>query len=300
MTRNPWNVKQGSSGSSAGSASSVVAGLVGFAIGTETLGSIVSPCTRCGASGLRPTFGRVSRAGCMTLSWTMDKLGPICRSMEDCALVFRAIHGSDPADAAAVDRSFHWPPNVDLRKLRVGYVEGKKAVTDRKELQVLKDLGVQLVPIALPDKYPVDALQCILNAEAATAFDDVTRKGITEGLNLWTGTFRMGEFIPAVEYIRANRVRTLLMREMEKVFEKVDLYVYGNDLFITNFTGHPTAVLPNGLVKAGDVEVPTAITFTGKLYGETELLAVAHAYQNATGHHLKRPPMDKVTAEKKG
>jgi Asp-tRNA(Asn)/Glu-tRNA(Gln) amidotransferase A subunit family amidase len=303
MTRNPWNVKQGSSGSSAGSASATVAGLVGFAIGTETLGSIVSPCTRCGASGLRPTFGRVSRAGCMTLAWTMDKLGPICRSIEDCALVFRAIHGSDPADAAAVDRPFHWPPSVDLKSLRVGYVETKRAVADRKELQVLKDLGVKLVPITMPDKYPVDALQCILNAEAATAFDDVTRKGITEGLNLWTNTFRAGQFVPAVEYIRANRVRTLLMREMEKVFEKVDLYVYGNDLVITNFTGHPTAVMPNGFTKSGGVDVPTAITFTGKLYGETELLAVAHAYQNATGHHLKHPPMDQVTpenAEKKG
>jgi Asp-tRNA(Asn)/Glu-tRNA(Gln) amidotransferase A subunit family amidase len=303
MTRNPWNVKQGSSGSSAGSASSVVAGLVGFAIGSETLGSIVSPCTRCGASGLRPTFGRVSRAGCMTLAWTMDKLGPICRSIEDCALVFRAIHGSDPADAAAVDRPFHWPPNVDLKSLRVGYVETKRAVADRKELQVLKELGVKLVLITMPDKYPIDSLGCILNAESATAFDNVTRKGITEGLNLWTNTFRAGQFIPAVEYIRANRVRTLLMREMEKLFEKVDLYVGGNDLVITNYTGHPTAVMPNGFVKSGDVEVPTAITFTGKLYGETELLAVAHAYQNATGHHLKHPPMDRVTvenAEKKG
>jgi Asp-tRNA(Asn)/Glu-tRNA(Gln) amidotransferase A subunit family amidase len=303
MTRNPWNVKQGSSGSSAGPASAVVAGLVGFAIGSETLGSIVSPCTRCGASGLRPTFGRVSRAGCMTLAWTMDKLGPICRSIEDCALVFHAIHGSDPLDSAAVDRPFHWPPTVDLKSLRVGYVEGKKTVADRKELQVLKDLGVKLVPITMPDKYPVDAMHCILTAEAATAFDDLTRKGITEGLNLWTGSFRAGQFIPAVEYIRANRVRTLLMREMEKLFEKVDLYVGGNDLVITNFTGHPTAVLPNGLRKVDDVEVPTAITFTGRLYGETELLTVAHLYQNATGHHLKRPPMDKVTpenAEKRG
>jgi len=300
MTRNPWNVKQGSSGSSAGSASATVAGLVGFAIGTETLGSIVSPCSRCGASGLRPTFGRVSRAGCMTLAWTMDKLGPIGRSIEDCALVFRAIHGSDPADAAAVDRPFHWPPTVDLKSLRVGYVEGKRAVADRKELQVLKDLGVKLVPIALPTKYPADALTCILNAEAATAFDDLTRKGITEGLNLWTNTFRAGQFIPAVEYIRANRVRTLLMRDMEKLFETVDLYVGGNDLVITNFTGHPTAVLPNGFTKAGEVEVPTAITFTGRLYGETELLTVAHLYQNATGHHLKHPPMDRVTAEDAG
>jgi Asp-tRNA(Asn)/Glu-tRNA(Gln) amidotransferase A subunit family amidase len=303
MTRNPWNVKQGSSGSSAGSASSVVAGLVGFAIGSETLGSIVSPCSRCGASGLRPTFGRVARTGCMTLSWTMDKLGPIARSIEDCALVFAAIHGPDGLDAAAVDRPFRWPLNRDLRSLRVGYVEGKKAVADRKELQVLKDLGVKLVPIQMPDKYPTDSLSCILTAEAATAFDDLTRKGVTEGIGQWVGSFRSGQFIPAVEYLRAQRVRTLLMREMQSVFEKVDLYVGGNDLVITNHTGHPTAVLPNGFGKAGDVEVPTAITFTGRLYGESELLAVAHAYQQATGHHLKRPPMDKVTAaegDKKG
>ena len=297
MTRNPWNVKQGSSGSSAGPASAVVAGLVGFAIGSETLGSIVSPCTRCGASGLRPTFGRIARTGCMTLSWTMDKLGPIARSIEDCALVFGAIHGSDGLDAAAVDRPYRWPMNRDLRSLRVGYVEGKKDVADRKELQVLKGLGVKLVPIAMPDKYPADALGCILTAEAAAAFDDLTRQGVTEGIGAWAGTFRSGEFIPAVEYLRAQRVRTLLMREMEAVFEKVDLYVGGNDLVITNHTGHPTAVLPNGFVKAGDAEVPTAITFTGRLYGETELLAVAHAYQQATGHHLKRPPMEKVTAE---
>ena len=301
MTRNPWNVKQGSSGSSAGSASAVVAGLVGFAIGTETLGSIVSPCTRCGASGLRPTFGRVSRAGCMALAWTMDKLGPICRSIEDCALVFGAIHGADGQDAAAVDRPFRWPSERPLKELRVGYFEGKKDVADRKELGVLKDLGVQLVPVQLPDKYPAGDLRIILTAEASAAFDDLTRRGVTEGLNTWPGSFREGEYIPAVEYIRANRVRTLLMREMERLFEKVDLYVdlgpIFRDLTITNLTGHPTAVLPNGFNKSGDVETPTAIAFTGRLFGETDLLVVAHAYQQATGHHLKRPPMDRVTPE---
>jgi Asp-tRNA(Asn)/Glu-tRNA(Gln) amidotransferase A subunit family amidase len=302
QTRNPWNVKQGSSGSSAGSASAAVAGLVGFAIGSETYGSIVSPCTRCGASGLRPTFGRVSRHGCMTLSWTMDKLGPICRSIEDCALVLGAIHGADGLDAAAVDRPFRWPCPRELRTLRVGYVEGKKEAKERNELQVLKDLGVKLVPIKMPDKYPVE-ISTILNAESAAAFDDLTRQGVSEGIGSWAVTFRLGQFIPAVEYIRANRVRTLLMREMETVFEQVDLYVGGGDLAITNLTGHPTAVMPNGFTKMKDADVPTAITFTGRLFGETELLAVAHAYQQAVGHHLKRPPMDKVTvenAEKKG
>jgi Asp-tRNA(Asn)/Glu-tRNA(Gln) amidotransferase A subunit family amidase len=299
MTRNPWNPKQGSSGSSAGSASSVVAGLVGFAIGSETLGSIVSPCTRCGASGLRPTFGRVSRQGCMTLSWSMDKLGPIARSVEDCALVFGAIHGADGLDAAAVDRPFSWPCGRDVRDLRVGYVEGQGGM-DRAELKVLKDLGVKLVAIKLPDKLPVSALRLILNVEAGTAFDELTRKGIKDGIGTWQRTFQRAQFVSAVEYLRAQRIRTLLMEEMNKMMDAVDLYVGGNDLLITNLTGHPTAVLPNGFRKTGDVETPTSITFTGRLFGETELLAVAHAYQQATGHHLKRPPMDKVTTENAG
>ncbi|MSR54382.1 MAG: amidase [Gemmataceae bacterium] len=301
MTRNPWNVKQGSSGSSAGSSSAVVAGLVGFAIGSETMGSIVSPCTRCGASGLRPTFGRISRAGCMTLSWTMDKLGPICRSMEDCALVLGAIHGADAGDAAAVDRPFNWPAKRELKAMKVGFVEGK-GDKERKELQTLRELGVTLVPIKLPDQYPAD-VQTILYAECAAAFDDLTRKGINEGIGTWANSFRFGQFIPAVEYIRANRIRTLLMREMETLFEKVDLYMNRDpyvDMAITNLTGHPTAVLPNGFTKQGDTETPTSITFTGRLYGETELLVVANAYQQATGHHLKRPPMEKATAANAG
>jgi len=232
----------------------------------------------------------------------MDKLGPICRSIEDCALVFGAIHGADGQDAAAVERPFRWPAERPLKDLRVGYFEGKKEVADRKELTVLKDLGAKLVPIQLPDKYPAGDLRIILTAEASAAFDDLMRKGVTEGLNSWPGTFREGEYIPAVEYIRANRVRTLLIREMERLFEKVDLYVQTAplDLTITNLTGHPTAVLPNGFAKTGDVETPTAITFTGRLYGETDLLAVAHAYQQATGHHLKRPPMDNATPENAG
>jgi Asp-tRNA(Asn)/Glu-tRNA(Gln) amidotransferase A subunit family amidase len=300
MTRNPWNPKQGSSGSSAGSASSVAAGLVGFAIGSETLGSIVSPCTRCGATGLRPTFGRVSRYGCMALSWSMDKLGPIARSVEDCALVFGAVHGFDGLDASAVDRPFAWPPRRDLKDLKVGYVEGRTDAKDRPELKVLREIGVQLVPIKLPDKYPVAPLRTILGTEASAAFDDLTRQGVSEGIGVWPRTFRNGEFVPAVEYLRANRVRSLVMQEMRAVMETVDLYVGGNDLLLANLTGHPTAVLPNGFTKLVGIDVPTSITFTGRLYGETELLAVAKAYQDATGHHLRRPPMDKLTAENAG
>jgi Asp-tRNA(Asn)/Glu-tRNA(Gln) amidotransferase A subunit family amidase len=295
ITRNPWNPKRGSSGSSAGSASATTAGLVGFALGTETLGSIVSPCRQCGATGLRPTFGRVSRHGCMSLAYTMDKVGPIARSVEDCALVFGVIHGFDGLDPSAVTRPFTWPPTRDLRTLQVGYVEGKVAAKDRPELRVLRDLGVQLQPIKLPEKYPVSALRIILGTEAAAVFDDLTRRGVTEGLNSWPAIFRQGQFVPAVEYLRANRIRSLLMQEMEQVMARVDVYVGGHDLLLANLTGHPTAVLPDGFRKADGVETPNAITFTGRLYGETELLAVAQAYQQATGFHLRRPPMERVT-----
>jgi Asp-tRNA(Asn)/Glu-tRNA(Gln) amidotransferase A subunit family amidase len=297
MTRNPWNPRRGSSGSSAGPGAATAAGLVGFSIGSETHGSIVSPSRVCGVTGLRPTFGRVSRHGCMTLSWSMDKLGPMCRSVEDCALVFAAIHGFDGLDASAVDRPFSWPPHRDLRSLRVGYVSEQGAVSERAELRVLRDLGVRLVPIKLPAKYPLGPLTLILDTEAAAVFDDLTRRGVTEGLNEWPRIFRKGEFVPAVEYLRANRIRTLVMREMEDMMSQVDLYVGGDDLLLTNLTGHPTIALPNGYRKSGEVELPTSITFTGRLYGETDLLAVAHAYQQATGHHLRRPPMEKVTPE---
>jgi Asp-tRNA(Asn)/Glu-tRNA(Gln) amidotransferase A subunit family amidase len=298
MTRNPWNPKQGSSGSSAGSSAATAAGLVGFALGSETLGSIVSPCTRCGVTGLRPTFGRVSRYGCMSLAWSMDKIGPIARSVEDCALVFGVIHGADGLDPTAVDRPFSWPLRRDLRTLRVGYVEGDKSVKEREELNVLRDLGVQLVPIKLPNQQPVGALRLILTVEASAAFDEITRQGITEGLNEWPRTFQRGQFIPAVDYLRANRIRTLLMQEMDEMMARVDLYVGGNDLLLANLTGHPTLVLPNGFQKRDDVETPLALTFTGRLYGEAELLAVGHAYQQATGFHLRHPPMDKLAAIK--
>jgi Asp-tRNA(Asn)/Glu-tRNA(Gln) amidotransferase A subunit family amidase len=315
VTKNPWNPKQGSSGSSAGSASATAAGLVGFALGTETLGSIVSPCTRCGATGLRPTFGRVSRYGAMALAWSMDKIGSIARSAEDCALVFNAIHGNDPKDASVVDSVFLWPPRRDVISLRVGYVpqlfeedrsrdvkdeEQKKLVretqeNERKTLEVLKGLGFKLTPIQLPDTYPVADIRFILDAEAAACFDDLTRSGkdallVRQNEDAWPNTFRKGQMIPAVEYIRANRIRTLVMQEMEKRMAEVDVYVtpaFGSvNLLLTNLTGHPQVVMPNGFRSNG---TPSSITFTGKLYGETELLAVARAYQAATDFHKKHP-----------
>jgi Asp-tRNA(Asn)/Glu-tRNA(Gln) amidotransferase A subunit family amidase len=327
-TNNPWNPEQGSSGSSAGSAAAVAAGAVPFALGSETIGSIISPCQQCSVTGLRPTFGRVSRQGCMTLAWSLDKIGPIARSVEDCALVLDAIHGADGIDATAVDQPFDGPPRRDLRELRVGYVQPADGQPERPEIGVLRELGVKLVPFTLPQGLPVDALRIMLNAESATVFDELTRQGITEGLNLWPGTFRQAQFIPAIEYLRAARVRTLLMRQMDEAISGLDLYVGGNDLMITNFTGHPTVVIPYGTRRAGgrrgrgrrgggegrggeaatrggqgesqttpqQPQQPGSITFTGRLFGESDLLAVAHAFQQATGDHLRRPPLEDLLA----
>ena len=291
-TKNPWNIKQGSSGSSAGTASSVAAGLVAFGLGSETLGSIVSPSTRCGVTGLRPTFGRVSRHGCMALCWSLDKIGPICRSVEDCALVFGAIHGTDGKDATVQDRPFNWPSELKLKDVSVGFVEGQFSADNRT---VLEGIGVKLVPIKLPYAIANQIVSMILDVESAAAFDDITRADVKEGIGMWGPTFRRGRFVSAVDYLKAQRARTLLMREMEKAIEKVDLYVGGNDLQITNLTGHPTVCLPNGF-QGGS---PTALTFTGRLFEEETLLAVAKAYQEATGHHLKRPPQETWVAEKK-
>lgn len=291
LTRNPWNTEEGSSGSSAGSASATAAGLVGFSLGSETLGSIVSPCRRCGASGLRPTFGRVSRQGCMSLAWSMDKIGPICRSIEDCALVFGTIQGPDGFDPTVVDRPFAWPTRRDLRTLRVGYFIDSAQATPADDLEVLRQLGVELVPIQLPSDLPAGALTIILDTEAAAVFDPLTRAGQMVGLNRWPQVFRKGQFIPAIEYLRANRVRTLLMRQMETLFEQVDAYIGGDDLVITNFTGHPTAILPRRFPEQNGKRTPQAVTFTGRLYDESTLLALAHAFQQATTGHLERPPL---------
>ena len=290
MTRNPWNPKEGSSGSSAGSASATAAGCVGFAIGSETTGSITSPCRRCGATGLRPTFGRVSRAGCMPLSWSLDKLGPITRAVEDCALIFDAIHGRDGIDATVVDRPFSWPATGSLSHLKVGYVKTSQPIEERPEIATLKQLGVQLVPITLPhEDMPVSAMTVILYAESADIFEHFTRTGDVDGMNSWPKLWRRAHFIPATEYLRAMRVRTLVMAEMAKVMETVDLYVGGDDVVLSNYTGHPTVSVPGGFKKRAGVEVPTATTFTGQLYGETNLLALSHAFQQATDFHLKRP-----------
>ncbi|MBI3365593.1 MAG: amidase [Ignavibacteriae bacterium] len=301
-TKNPWNLKQGSSGSSAGSASSTSAGLVAFAIGTETWGSIVSPSTRCGTTGLRPTYGRVSRTGAMALSWSMDKIGPICRTVEDCALVFNAIYGPDGLDQTLYDVPFNYNPNIEVGNLRIGYV--KSAFDSVKEnranndsvFAVLRSLGAKLIPIELP-KYPTNDLSIILSAEAAAAFDDLTRSGKDDLLvrqikDAWPNVFRTSRLIPAVEYIQANRIRYLVIQDMQRLMDTIDVYVVppfeGDNLLLTNLTGHPCVVLPNGFSKEG---TPTSITFMGRLFDEATLLAVSKKYQDATTYHLKHPKL---------
>jgi Asp-tRNA(Asn)/Glu-tRNA(Gln) amidotransferase A subunit family amidase len=302
-TRNPWDITKGSSGSSAGSASAVSAGLVPFAIGTETWGSIVSPSTVCGVTGLRPTYGRVSRTGAMALSWSMDKIGPICRNAEDLAIVFNEIYGQDSIDQTLYDVPFNYSNDVDLSKLKIGYLksdfdkEYDFHKNDSLTLKKLRELGAELIPVELP-KIDVTSLSFILSAEAAAAFDELTRtnqdkKLVRQIKNAWPNVFRSARFIPAVEYINANRIRSLLIGKMQDLMERVDVYLApsweGDNLLLTNLTGHPCIVLPNGFSEEG---TPTSINFMGKLFDEGTLIAVAKAYQDATDHHLKHPDLD--------
>jgi Asp-tRNAAsn/Glu-tRNAGln amidotransferase A subunit and related amidases len=358
ITRNPWNTRQGSSGSSAGPASATAAGCVAFSIGSETLGSISSPSTRCGCTGLRPTFGFVPRTGAMALSWSMDKLGPICRSAEDCALVLDAIHGPDGKDrTVAPNAAFNWNASLDWRRLRVGYLKQDfesapqaqqqetaekpattpeelakrekaqkrreashaRAAYDRKfddaALEELRSMGVNLIPVEMP-KFPYDAMVMMLESEAAAAFDELTRSGrdklLTEqGPDDWPNSFRSARFFPAVEYIQASRARRLAMDAVGKVFSEFDAIVaptFSQQLVITNLTGHPALILPNGFrgpdaplpaspadgaeENDGGPGTPVSLTFLGNLYGEAKLLALARAYQEATGFHKHYPKLD--------
>jgi Asp-tRNA(Asn)/Glu-tRNA(Gln) amidotransferase A subunit family amidase len=305
VTKNPWNLEQGSSGSSAGSASTVSAGLLPFAIGTETLGSIVSPSTRCGVTGLRPTFGRVSRSGAMALSWTMDKVGPIARSAYDCAIVLEAISGKDPGDITTVDAAYVVPPVSQIRRLRVGYIKsffdeeynGKE--NDRQVLADLQSMGIYLEEVEWEFSMPVSALRIILTAEAAAAFDELTVSKrdsllVAQGVNAWPNTFRTARFIPAVEYINANRLRKLLIEEVYQLMKDYDVIVTpsygGNQLLVTNLTGNPCLVAPNGFNANGS---PTSISFIGNLFEEGKLVALAAAWQEFSGHHQQHPPLFK-------
>jgi Asp-tRNA(Asn)/Glu-tRNA(Gln) amidotransferase A subunit family amidase len=353
-TRNPWNPKQGSSGSSAGSASAVAAGCVAFAIGSETLGSIASPSTRCGTTGLRPTFGFVPRTGAMALSWTMDKLGPLCRAVEDCAIVLDVIHGPDGKDRATRDAGFSWDADFDWRTLRVGYLkdafeaahpdeaikppaseteiakkkrlaseQNRAAARVRREydrrydqaaLEKLRAMRVELKPVALP-KLPYEDMSPLLTAEAAAAFDDLTMSGrdrlLTEqSADDWPNLFRVSRLYPAVEYIQANRARTLAMQQMAVLFRDVDVIVTpsgGDQLVATNLTGYPAVIVPNG-IRGSDAPVPpkvddgeddsiggpgtpVSLTFLGGLYQDAKLCAFARAYQEATGFQKLHPAL---------
>lgn len=302
VTKNPWNLKQGSSGSSAGSASSVSAGLVPFALGTETLGSIVSPSTRNGVTGLRPTYGRVSKYGAMALSWSMDKIGPISRSVLDDAIVLSVINGEDEKDKSTIAASFNYSAKNDVKKLKVGYFksyfEGENSKeNDKQVLELLESLGYELHPVELKTSVNPSAIQIMLSVEGAAAFDELTRMGLDDQLvaqhkNAWPNSFRSARFIPAVEYVQASRQRSILIEEVNQIMKDYDVIVTpsfgGRQLQITNLTGHPALCLPNGFNEEGS---PTSITLLANLFEEEKLVMLGHLLQQNSDWQAKRPPM---------
>jgi Asp-tRNA(Asn)/Glu-tRNA(Gln) amidotransferase A subunit family amidase len=330
-TRNPWDTTRSSSGSSAGPGAATAAGLVGFSIGTETLGSIISPSSTCGIAGLRPTFGRVSRHGAMALSWSMDKVGPMCRGVQDCALVLKAIQGPDGLDPTVAEAPFRWNPSRAISTMKVGFVQAEFDAIQEEEpkkifndaLQELKSLGARLEPVELPD-YPYEGLRAILSCEAAAAFDELTRGGKLELLKGqsrgdWPNTFRSYRMVPAVDYIKAQRVRTMLIKDAITVTEKFDVFVApglsniprpvdappeppsaaaasrpatparsaNRTLVMTNLTGHPSVVVPCGFRQG----LPVGLVFVSNLFDEGAALRLALAYESATEWHKKRPPL---------
>lgn len=309
-TRNPWNPELGSSGSSAGPAAATAAGLVGFAVGTETNGSIMSPASACGIVGLRPTYGRVSRHGAMTLRWTLDKVGPLCRGVDDCRIVFDAIRGPDGHDASVVDAPFVWDPSRPLRRLQVGVVErefeqapadanddeqqrwpARRAVL-REALDVFRRLGFAVEPVALPD-LPARSIYAVLSAEAGAAFEELVRSGAVamlagKGPNDRANQLRASRMIPAVEYIQAQRARTLLCTEMERLFARCDVFLApssSESVTITNLTGHPAVTVNAGFADG----LPQGLMITGRLYDEATPLRLALAFEQATGWHERHP-----------
>ena len=302
LTRNPWNVNNGSGGSSAGSSSATAAGLVPFAIGTETYGSIVDPAMRCGVTGLRPTYGSIARTGAMVLAWTSDKIGTICRSAEDDAIVFYFIHGTDNRDASSINFAFNYSGQTDIKKLRIAYIKNyidtlPDNSTEKRTLTMLKKMGATVTAIDFPDNLHGDeTLSLIIGVESATAFDPLTRSNkddemVQQNKDRWPNTFRTSRFVPAVEYLTACRVRYQIMKQMDPFIDKYDIIIAppesGDQLAITNLTGNPSITLPNGMLPN---KMPASITFIGKHYGEAKLLAFAKAYQEFTGYHLKHPP----------
>ena len=302
FTRNPWNLQQGSSGSSAGSAAAAVAGLLPFTIGTETLGSIVSPSNRCGATGLRPTFGTVSRSGAMVLCWSLDKTGPICRSAEDAAIVYYYIKGTDGKDGSAIDHAFNYSSKTDLKKLRIAYAKNHfdklaKDASEWKVIDTFKSMGATVQAVEFPDStlYPFNIIDIILSAESAAAFDELTRTNRDnlierQDKNFWPNIFRAARVVPAVEYINANRYRYQVCEGMNNFMKNYDVVIVptfaGRQLSITNLTGHPVVCMPIGFNEKG---LPQSITLVGNLYDEASILVAAKAYQDKTDHNKKHP-----------
>mgnify|MGYP006273420459 CR=1 FL=1 len=313
-TRSPWNPNEGSSGSSAGSGAAVAAGAVPFALGTETLGSIVSPSTRTGVTGHRPSFGTVSRHGAMVLSWTMDKAGPMARSAYDCALVYDALRGADPRDPGMVDAPFPFDATQPLADIRIGVYEAafegdyQNAAADQAVLDALRAQGADLQAVSLPTDYPLGAMLNTLSVEAASNFDALTRSGeddtmVRQTTDAWPHVFRSARFVPAVEHVQASRHRRALMEAMHQALSDVDVFISpsfrGGTLQVTNLTGHPCVCLPNAFHPVEDDSgaehpehrSPGSITVLGRLYHDAETLRVAHAIQEATDWHTRRPPV---------
>ncbi|MCE7056313.1 amidase [Algoriphagus sp. AGSA1] len=303
VTKNPWNLEQGSSGSSAGSAAAVSAGLIPFALGTETLGSIVSPSTRNGVTGLRPTYGRVSKNGAMALSWSMDKIGPISRSALDNGIVLSIINGKDAFDASTIQAAFNYSSKSEVKKLKVGYFKEYFEETDadmqnsKEVLDLLRNQGFELHPVELKTSVNPRAIQIMLSVEAAAAFDELTRLGwddqlVAQHKNAWPNTFRAARFIPAVEYVQAARQRTILIQEMHEIMKDYDVIVTpsfgGAQLQITNLTGHPALCLPNGFNEEGG---PTSITLLANLFEEEKLVMLGNLIQSNSDWQEQRPPM---------
>lgn len=302
LTRNPWDIRKGSGGSSAGSSSATAAGLVSFAIGTETYGSIVDPAMRCGVTGLRPTYGSIARTGAMVLAWTSDKIGPICRSAEDAAIVFYYIHGADNKDASSINFAFNYTDHVDLKTLKIAYIKNyidtlPENSTEKETLKMLRKMGATVTGINFPDNLHGDeTLNLIIGVESATAFDPLTRSNrdeemVQQNKDRWPNIFRTSRLVPAVEYLTACRVRYQIMKQMDKFIDQYDVIIAppetGDQLAITNLTGNPSITLPNGKLSN---KMPASITFIGKHFGEAKLLAFTKAYQEYTGYNLKHPP----------
>lgn len=301
-TKNPWDTKQGASGSSAGSGSAVSAGLVPFALGTETLGSITSPSNRNGITGLRPTYGRVSRHGVMSLSWSMDKVGPMGRNAEDCAIVFEVIQGKDSKDQTTKDLPFYYDDDQDVKDLKIAYLakDIEKDTTAsgdnlREALAVFEEMGIELVSVELPENMPYAGFDIILRAESGAFFDELVRNGgvdelVQQSYRSRANSLRQSRFIPAVEYLQANRHRRLLIEEMHKIMQDIDVLIsptFGNrQLSITNLTGHPVIAIPTGLDEKNH---PTSLTLVGNLYEEGKIIALAKAFQDQTSYDEMHP-----------